>query len=79
MQTCIWWSEREVYGIKKAYDRGFDTVREDIQQGMMTETKGGWEGDTEMKNYVVGRERQAGGSACAKAGPWEESPNVRQK
>lgn len=32
----------------------------------MMETEGGSEGISEMKNYVVGKELQAGGTACAK-------------
>lgn len=35
------------------------------------ETKGGSEGLSEMKNYVVGRELQAEGTACAKVWQWE--------
>lgn len=42
-----------------------------IQKWMVTETKGGSEGPSEMKNYVVERELQAGGTACAKVWQWE--------
>lgn len=64
MQTCVWSFEREVYGVKK--NKGFDVGREDIQKWMMMETEGRSEGINEMKNYVVGRKLQAGGTACAK-------------
>lgn len=52
-------------GVKKAYGRGFDAVREGIQKGMMTKTKGR-SGISEMKSPMVGRELQAGGPAHAK-------------
>lgn len=42
-----------------------------IQKWMVMETKGGSEGLSEMKNYVVGRELQAEGTACAKVWQWE--------
>lgn len=53
-----------MYGVKK--NKGFDVGREDIQKWMMMETEGGSEGINEMKNYVVGRKLQEGGTACAK-------------